>query len=389
MDSLTENTSTISADLKDKVLHKLEKLNRRAAKLGLSPLVVAFDNERMVKETTESGDPKNYKVIDVTIHGAAPKIAGWEFIASIKATEVGNIIRTVPGIEIDLTPYRDSKIYCDHCQTRRTRNKGYIVRNDEGEFMQVGSSCLRDFLGHNPASILWVFKSIDEFTEDEWENYSSSGPSYFTPREYLAHVAACIRAGGWISRSRAGYGEIATADWALQNMFPFTDAEKQNVIPVTEDHKLEAENAIEWAKGIDATNDFLHNIKVVASLEYICYKEVGIAAAILMAYQKEQSRLIEAERKAKVGENSEFVGNIKDRIKLENLKVEKINYHDGFYGLTYITTLVDEKGNVYTWFASKELEVGKTYSGKGTVKNHTVFNNVKQTVLTRCNLDEV
>lgn len=81
---------------------------------------------------------------------------------------------------------------------------------------------------------------------------------------------------------------------------------------------------------------------------------------------------------------SKFQGQVGDRLEL-TLTVKKVFEKEGYYGNSALHIFSDEAGNVYTWnTSSKTLEVGRTYRLKGTVKEHTCFRNVNQTILTRC-----
>ena len=45
----------------------------------------------------------------------------------------------------------------------------------------------------------------------------------------------------------------------------------------------------------------------------------------------------------------------------------------------------DDSGNVAIWFTSAgDMEVGKTYRIKGTIKEHSEYKEIKQTILSRC-----
>ena len=81
---------------------------------------------------------------------------------------------------------------------------------------------------------------------------------------------------------------------------------------------------------------------------------------------------------------SEYVGAIGQRLEL-NLTVTNAIELDGSYGRSMMHIMEDEDGNVFVWSTSaKTLEEGSTFHCKGTVKDHRVYRNTKQTVLTRC-----
>lgn len=86
---------------------------------------------------------------------------------------------------------------------------------------------------------------------------------------------------------------------------------------------------------------------------------------------------------------SEFVGNVGERIRGLLVKVTRSFQIDSYYGQSTVHNFEDEDGNVYTWItASKNLPEGGVYWLDGTVKDHKVYKNVKQTVLTRCKVTE-
>lgn len=85
---------------------------------------------------------------------------------------------------------------------------------------------------------------------------------------------------------------------------------------------------------------------------------------------------------------SEFYGKVGDKVIL-TLKVIKAIVMDGYYGRSVLHIFEDENQNVFTWTTgARHLEVGETYTLRGTIKNFQTFHNVKQTVLTRCFIQE-
>jgi hypothetical protein len=82
--------------------------------------------------------------------------------------------------------------------------------------------------------------------------------------------------------------------------------------------------------------------------------------------------------------DSEFIGNIGDRIEVVVI-VEKAIELNGYYGRSTMHVLRDYEGNTLMWTTSaKQLVEGNEYMLRGTIKDHKVYKNEKQTVLTRC-----
>ena len=64
---------------------------------------------------------------------------------------------------------------------------------------------------------------------------------------------------------------------------------------------------------------------------------------------------------------------------------EQVRKTDGYYGVSNMHTMRDEDGNVFMWATTaKCLEPEHWYTMTGTVKDHKMFRNTKQTWLTRC-----
>ena len=81
---------------------------------------------------------------------------------------------------------------------------------------------------------------------------------------------------------------------------------------------------------------------------------------------------------------SEYIGEVGQRIEVQ-LTVKKAINLDGYYGASTMHIMEDENGNVFVWTTSaKSWEEGSSRLVRGTIKEHRVYKNVKQTVLTRC-----
>lgn len=84
--------------------------------------------------------------------------------------------------------------------------------------------------------------------------------------------------------------------------------------------------------------------------------------------------------------HSNYVGEIGSRIEIE-VTVTKALKINGYYGPSTCYTMEDAAGNVFVWITSStrvRFDEGESYWIRGTIKDHKVYKNVKQTVLTRC-----
>ena len=82
--------------------------------------------------------------------------------------------------------------------------------------------------------------------------------------------------------------------------------------------------------------------------------------------------------------NSQFIGEVGDKVTM-TITVERIIVlKSEFYGDNYITIAHDESGNVITYKGRSDIGgKGDIVIIKATVKEHTVYNGVKQTVVQR------
>lgn len=377
-----------------KLKSKLETLNRKAAKLGTTPIVleeISFRDEPIKDDWgKETGEIQRYILISLT--GETPMVGGYRFVATIQHEEAGNIVRSIPNETVPET-YRTGEQSCDHCKQNRYRKDTYIVANDT-EFKQVGSGCLRDFTGVNSpqaaAAYAELIIQLDEMlNDDEW--LSGSGGEYrWETISVLSWTIAVIRKRGWVSKGKAW--EENRASTASQVSSGLTEGKKfsdNSGIERTEEDKEKAAEILTWAKSFldrDDLNDYEWNMKVAIETDSITWRSLGIVCSLVTMFWRET----EAQRRTAEKRESIHVGEIGKRQEFLGITLHKVIIVDGYYGTTKIHKFTDTDGNEIVWFASSEwLEEELTYSGKATVKKHDEFNGINQTIITRAKLEPV
>lgn len=100
-----------------------------------------------------------------------------------------------------------------------------------------------------------------------------------------------------------------------------------------------------------------------------------------------------AKARIKTPSNSEFIGEVKERLRNILVTLTEAREISGFYGPSKIFTF-NQGENVLTWITSappaeEDAVIGHEYLLTATVKDHTVYNGVKQTKVNRCVLKEV
>jgi len=389
---------------KSSVDASLQDLLKRAERKGLpATFTWTWGKVTTKKESMphpEYGPSVDYEApvtrIALEIAGEEPKLHGWTFTAALDhmwddAGKPCNIVRSVEGKE---TPheYRERGPVCDHCKVSRRRGSTFVLRHEDGRLMQVGSTCLGDFLGDDAfkvAARAEILASVRGIALDGCEGMSLGHANDWDLAEFLPWVCACIRVFGWRSRTRArDEGGQATADVALELITRTFRPGNGGVTPtVTEEDIEQAKKAVVWGEAIsDAevereSGDYLYNLRTIAKCNLVSRKSSGIAASMVSAWERAESKRIAAERV----KDSVYFGTVAKR-EVFRLTLGGTSSYDTDYGTTHVYRFVDAAGNVGVWKASskQEMEIGSTYDVKGTVKEHSVYKGVKQTVLNRC-----
>lgn len=264
---------------------EVEKLNRRARRIGVAEIALAtapafleyeigcgdfkpvwmadhevvFTADDSGRERRELGAPRNLEAtiaeysrragrplaktgrvrewLALTVEGESPKFAGWEFIGSLSPVPVENgppenEVRATPGNSIP-AEYRRRVGECDHCRTIRRRTETFVVRHENGDHRMVGRNCIKDFLGHSDphslaawAELLSAFDRLARGAADEdWGGGGGRAPELYELEDFLTVTSALVRRDGWLSRTAARErydGPPATADDVLRYYHPPT-----------------------------------------------------------------------------------------------------------------------------------------------------------------------
>lgn len=409
----------------DQLKQQIAKLARRAERLKLPAITITVGPHENITNPDNANELTRVYPVEVT--GEAPRINGWKFTASIFHDEGGNVVRQGRGETVAPEAWT-MKSGCDHCKVNRSRSVTFLLRNDDARTMQVGSTCLRDFLGHdcpqNVATWAEQMLSVSELCgaaeNITWLGGRIGNGQRFVRMSlpvYLGHVAAQTLKFGFKGRKNvdASKGEKTTAQLAFDAMFPTQSACPTSTlipspeVPSEEAAKL-AEEALTWvlrrfrADGdMEDTHDYdefkleafhspdagLNEFQVsllsVAKHEVISTGAVGLASWIVGAHVRNVEMLRLAAEEAKT---SKHVGKVGERLKDLVLHYYDFKEWETSFGWQTLYKFKDAAGNQFTWKTSTApcLEKGKTYTFTATIKEHNDFNGIPQTKLTRCKM---
>lgn len=376
----------------DGLREKLAKLVKKADKLGIEApsldIVETFTVPVIVTFRASSGwcwaRTPEVQTFHVVRAPAAPVVLnGWRFAATIEHLgEEGNLIKAAPSFDAALpTQYRTDKPTCNHCGLARRRAETFVLHSAAEGFTRVGRNCLADFIGSQNAEQLVQIAAMAEAVasllggpdEDMMGGYGFGRAQAIEPEHYLVRVAQVIEKVGWLSRGAAREtNRTSTANMAWDVIFarkPSDDVKELRAVEPTQAHKDDAKNALAWAQTIDkeVAADFLYNIRLISHLPCWDSSRIGLGAAIVMSYQKEQERLkrLEFERKLPsvyMGEvGSKYGGKGKGNLPPVAARVLGVHTFEGDYGLTTIVRMQATKDETsvhdLVWFASGEVQV--------------------------------
>jgi len=348
------------------------------------------------RAAASSKNPRYYTFLTVEVVGPQPKIAGWKFLAKLEHTSEGTMIQKLSDEPVPVQ-YREARCpACDHCNLNRIRRDTYVVKHESGETKQVGRSCLKDFMGHQSpeniaalCSYLEDLASVGEFDE-ELDDFSTGRVSNYSLKSILAMCACVIRTeGGYVSRAKAEESYPPRLSTASRIHMALGKHASESVAIKTEEMDWElAEKVAEWGAALEAdeTNDYLWNLSVIGRLGIVNYKRVGLAASMVVAYNRAMD-LIE-EKKRESFKPSDWFGQPKQKFTNQTVRVLSVKEFDTQYGLSTKYTFATENGDIATWFTGTGFPVqdGSRVIGRGdvlrinfTVKGHSdYFNQQKQ-----------
>ena len=178
---------------------------------------------------------------------------------------------------------------------------------------------------------------------------------------------------------KTGYGDFernhdATADVAMGNINERSKKHRiaQSPTRTTPRPRL----ALDWVRDDlgdqDELDEFQHNLVTYCTSDYVPEKGDGFIAYAVMARRRAVEKTLETARKEKAAAASEWVGEIKQRIKGLTFTVTFTRGFDSAYGVRTLTKGYTAEGNGIIWWGAGGLDQGKTYRCAATVKAHEI-----------------
>lgn len=294
-------------------------------------------------------------------------------------SDVTNIIHPIDNFNDIPKSWWTIKGYCDDCNDKYSRKKTVmLLNNEDGSFRQIGTSCLKRYLGINCYNVISNFMTVDEIVEDDEIyidfDYLPKQNNYIETVTLLAYVYASYK-------QTNGYIKDKTLDIALKLY--------KEKVEISNKYYDNARECIDFFNNIDRdlfeNNTFYNNLKSAVTSKY-CKLYSGFIACAPKSMVLLQDKLLRAEKLQEQANKSQYFGNTGDKF-MRDFKVENVYGYDSQYGYVYINILKDAEDNIFVWkTTTTALEIGKEITAKATIKEHQEYNGIKQTVLTRLKL---
>lgn len=368
---------------------KLAKITARAARKGFAGTI---DLQAVPATRTYAPAPGALSVtvhgFDVTITGEPPRFADWQLLAAIDKVGDGAVIRYLPGVEQDIPNNAVRPGECDHCRTRRPRTSVLLVEHETtGERRQVGSSCLKDFLGW---STYPVFITTDELCDELAPIRSSRPVGDLDLESILTYSWAVVAKHGWTPARAAADARTATRDLVstvihggrgsnelLDSIQPHLD-EGHRMAPVIIDTLT---TAFTDPTGYEA------NLAAIMKAGRVEPRHLGLAVSAVPAYLHITQPQATAEGKTgrdvvgyagEVGEKVTLTGTIK-----QLFHVDGFTWHSPSRRMLIVDcgTSVAKMITGASW--AYDVERGYHITITGTVRKHEDWHGTPQTVIVR------
>lgn len=398
---------------------RLAKLAKRAAKLGAADAVGWTWGPEVVKHERidcprvrdcvgcaycgfQGSYTRRLVFRQVTVTTARPRFEGWSFLGTLNHTDVpGGVLRKmVPGVECPAEALAATPGQCDHCRKVRARLETFVVRHEDGRVRVIGRNCIADFLGHQSAAhvagLLSLLGEVTGACEDEREGGGGGGRVWLEePVERVVRVtfALCRLEGGYRPRTF----ERNTLDGVVQLLWGRSakdeEARRAFFAQSADEDLVKAKAALAWIAEQPASNDFMHNVKLACSAEYVTQRAVSFVVALAAAYDREMVKRRERDAQAP----SRHVGEVGKREAFGPGVIHTLFSMDTMYGRSYrvIIRLTSGayEGAVLSWLTSTwdgEFDKGDAVNVlAATVKKHGEYKGTLQTDVTRVKLAKV
>jgi hypothetical protein len=440
--SFTVTVPTYKKRLADQYVESLKKLAR---KLRI-PEPEVIEGSVYQKRHTEPCEipPCDQYLIDV--YDLTVKTEGmFKFPGNYKLVAVVDNM-TSGSIEIDKEEVVPKEFLqpsgeCNLCNQERYRGKNFIVKDgNSGKYLRLGSSCVKKYIGINPAKYIRTLDYLRDFMrdmggvadDDMWGAQGGGGRRGLDPSNRIVDINKVIStlhdvlsSEPYVKREweypdrgpryRTNDGK-ASADKAEKIIHNREELDKYpintqyvaefkefanslepippNIVKYTDDYSGEQ---TEYDKNA-GFNEYRAKIKVFGTDANFRIKDTAFLASAINFFENEKKRSAEAKER----KDSQWIGNVDEKIKIPYAKLMDMRSGEGQFGVWYLWTFIDDKGNILKKFGTldskfriekapegseeigyRDFRKGDVFAFTSDIKKHDEYNGMKNTQLGR------
>lgn len=388
----------LSADELSATRAKLARILVRAEKKGFTGRVALHAQPATRSHLPAPGAPPiTLHGFEVTITGRPPSYGGWRFLAAVDNVAGQPVLRYPPGAaETDLVANGSIRPgTCDHCHTTRPRTTTLLVRHEtSGQVKQVGSGCLKDFLGW---STLPVFLDVDDLVGELRAHHRPTTGTQWSLESVLAYSWAIFATYGWTPASATGGRHQPTRDLVGTVLANGKGAEEiliRIADRLPQAPTMAARIITDLTPTVQPeTAGYGANLKALLTAGVVPRRQLGLAVSMVNAWEhRDEAPARPAAETTEPARTLSHAGTVGDPITLTGTitcLLPLAGYHR--YSPPQRLLIVDCGDTIAKTMTSAgwshDLSRGDTVTLTGTVKAHQEYRGIPQTMLARCKLD--
>lgn len=366
---------TIVKSKYDFIANKVEKFVRKYGRDNVK-FEVLDSNATIEYIPFNSTTPIYVPAVKIELEGNF-QIKGYDIIARLENIDGTNLINSIAHENIPSEYY--TRCQCDHCKINRERKYTTLLRKvDTKQYVQVGNSCLKDFIGVDLEDYAQFLQVVSLVEESEFKGDFEKLPDsiYFDINDVIGFSIDIIKKYGFVSKAMEQDGKgIATSKRVESCLTNYKFNYK-----LRDDTLEEAKKVIEYNLHLQDNNDYNHNVILLSSLDSVDIKNLAIIVSSVALYLRKQD-----EQKKLASQN--FVGVIGGKIAIDVTDIKCVASHCSEYGygnyiMSYYYRIQDTLGNIFMWSTSKDLESQNVAQINATIKGYKEYKGEKQTIIT-------
>ncbi|KAF1702904.1 hypothetical protein CSC66_09015 [Pseudoxanthomonas kaohsiungensis] len=393
---------------------RLDALNRKGERFGVPLVTVLSDTVERYRALTESNEhgtmhwlervwgtasygDRIVHMHEIELEYPIIKLGNWQVMAQLEASPTGALAFAAsrdPQDMAEIMARAGKPICCEHCNAQRNRKLGFVLKDTQsGQYKEVGSTCVEDFTGVDPAQALFLAKMATFVREEEFDPFKTAVPfgAARTPvRDYLINTLFLVEKFGFVSAARASermeaptYKLAESMGWYFKKGQQARDEFDQS----RERLGQMADGIVQWYAEHEPQETYAMTVKALLAADSLKSeaRHLAYVAGAVPGYL----RMLNLQRNVTGGEQVSTHQGVPGEAMKRPLAVLRVVATDTSWGMQYRVVMKDASGNEFCWKTAtppselQKLESGgRPFAASFKVKEHRMFNDTPVTDVT-------